>query len=274
MPLNIGDHLAETGHLTAAEHGAYLLLQMYYWIHSGLPAEEDAIRRISKMTSRQWLQSRSTLKALFGDGWRHPALDLGIRKAIEKSEVNAANARKSHTSRKKFAAQPQASPHTQQHLQPDSLPSGESSDPSPEVVINAGNRNSRSASRLDPNWILNAADEKVARDYGMSQTDIASELVKFRAHHAEKSSVSYDWSATWLKWCSRWDGKSKPIRPSASGEMIAKVHVKADTPQWKAWQTHLKETSGRGTPTDKSFGWYFDSEWPPSDPAGQQDAAA
>jgi uncharacterized protein YdaU (DUF1376 family) len=275
MPLNIGDYLAETGHLSAAEHGAYHLLRMYYWIHSRLPAEEDAIRRISRMTPRQWLQSRDVLKALFSEGWRHLALDLEIRKAIEISEVNSANARKSHANRKKFAAQPQANPHTQQHLQPDSLPSGESSPPSPEVVNNAGNRKSSSASGLDPNWTPNAADEKVAGDYGMSQTDISSELAKFRAHHAEKGFLSHDWSATWLKWCSRWDGKPKPIKPSIAGEVsaIQKVHVKVDTPQWEAWQTYCKNTTGKGTPTDKSFGWQFDSEWPPGHPLRQEDAA-
>jgi uncharacterized protein YdaU (DUF1376 family) len=276
MPLNIGDYLAETGHLTVAEHGAYLLLLMYYWTHSSLPAEEHAIRRISRMTSRQWSQSRDTLKALFGEGWRHPALDREIRKAIEISEVNAANARKSHANRKRFVANAQSNSHTQQHLQLDSLPSGESSAPSPEVGNNGGNRKSSSASRLDPHWTPNAADEKVARDYEMSQTDIASELAKFRAHHAERGFLSHDWSATWLKWCSRWDGKPKPIKPSVSGEVgaIKKVHVKTDTPQWKAWQTYLKEITGKGTPADKNFGWYFDREWPPGHPLGRQVAAA
>jgi uncharacterized protein YdaU (DUF1376 family) len=265
MPLKIGDYLAETAHLTVAEHGAYLLLLMYYWIHSGLAAEEDAIRRISRMTPRQWSQSRDVLKAFFDEGWRHPALDLEIRHALEISEVNSANARKSHANRKKFAAQPQANSHTQQHLQlqPNSLPSGESSPPSPEVSNHVGNQKSSSASRLDPTWTPNAADEKVARDYGMSQTDIARELAKFRAHHAEKGFLSHDWSASWLKWCSRWNGKPMPINPSIGGEVsaIQKVHVKADTPQWEAWQTYRKKTTGKGTPTDKHFGWYFDSEW-------------
>jgi uncharacterized protein YdaU (DUF1376 family) len=277
MPLNIGDYLAETGHLTVAEHGAYHLLRMYYWIHSSLPAEEGAIRRISRMTQRQWLQSRDVLKALFDEGWRHPALDDEIRKALETSGTNSANARKSHANRKKFAAQPQANSHTQQHLQlqTHSLPSGESGAPSPEVGDRVENPKSSAASRLDPNWTLNTADEKVARDYGMSQADIASEVAKFRAHHAEKGTLSHDWSASWLKWCSRWDGKSMPIKPPIGGDVSAvqKVHVKADTPEWEAWQTYRKKTTGKGTPTDKRFGWYFDSLWPPGHPLREEDAA-
>jgi uncharacterized protein YdaU (DUF1376 family) len=122
MPLNIGDYLSATGHLTVAEHGAYNLLRMYYWTHSGLPAEESAIRRISRMTSRQWSLSRDVLHALFGEGWRHLALDHEIRKAIEISEANSANARKSHANRKKSAVKSQVQSHTQQHLQKDSLP--------------------------------------------------------------------------------------------------------------------------------------------------------
>jgi uncharacterized protein YdaU (DUF1376 family) len=275
MPLNIGDYLSATGHLTVAEHGAYNLLRMYYWTHSGLPAEESAIRRISRMTTRQWSLSRDVLQALFGEGWRHPALDHEIQHAVEISEVNSANARKSHANRKKFAAQSQADSRSQQHLQlqTNSLPSGESSPPSQEVGSHVGK--SYSATTLDPNWTPNAADGNVASDYGMSHIDIASEVKKFRAHHAEKGSSSHDWSASWLKWCARWDGKSISTKPSTGDEAdtVRKVHVKADTPEWEAWQAYLKQTTGKGTPTDKNFGWYFESLWPPGYPLGEEDGA-
>ena len=45
----------------------------------------------------------------------------------------------------------------------------------------------------------------------------------------------------------------------AAVRAAAKVHVRIDTPQWRAWAKHL----GRTPMQDRNFGWYFDSEWPP-----------
>lgn len=96
MPLYVADYLADTAHLSAAEHGAYLLLIMHYWTKGKLPDDEDAIRRITRLTARQWSQSRDVLRSLFGDQWRHKRIDDELGKAIEKSKVNSANAKRSH----------------------------------------------------------------------------------------------------------------------------------------------------------------------------------
>jgi hypothetical protein len=65
MPLHIADYLADTGHLTATEHGAYMLLIMHYWQNGHLPANEKLIARVARMTADQWEESRDKLLSYF-----------------------------------------------------------------------------------------------------------------------------------------------------------------------------------------------------------------
>lgn len=67
MPLHIADYLADTGHLTATEHGAYLLLIMHYWQNGHLPENERVIARIAKLTPEQWEESRERLLLPFNN---------------------------------------------------------------------------------------------------------------------------------------------------------------------------------------------------------------
>lgn len=99
MPLYIADYLADTAHLSTTEHGGYLLLIMFYWTKGSLPKDEESIRRITRMTVRQWSQSRDVLRSLFGDDWRHKRCDHEIEQAVEKSKVNSANAKRRHSER-------------------------------------------------------------------------------------------------------------------------------------------------------------------------------
>jgi uncharacterized protein YdaU (DUF1376 family) len=99
MPLYVADYLADTAHLSTTEHGAYFLLIMHYWTKGGLPDNEEAIRRITRLTDRQWSRSCDLLRSLFLSNWRHKRIDIEIAKAIEKSRVNSANAHRRHSER-------------------------------------------------------------------------------------------------------------------------------------------------------------------------------
>lgn len=81
MPLHIENYLADTGHLTAAEHGAYMLLIMSYWRDGALPADERLIQRMSRLSKDEWAESRDIIAALFQDGWRHKRIDEELAKA-------------------------------------------------------------------------------------------------------------------------------------------------------------------------------------------------
>lgn len=89
MPFYIADYLADTGHLSTLEHGAYMLLIMHYWQHSRLPDDESKLARICRMTSAEWSASRETLADLFDDGWKHGRIDAEIERADEKYRKRA-----------------------------------------------------------------------------------------------------------------------------------------------------------------------------------------
>lgn len=68
-------------------------------------------------------------------------------------------------------------------------------------------------------------------------------------------------AVTWLNQ-QRWADHSAVVaeqQAQAAEHFASQVHVKADTPQWRAWAAYL----GKPPPQDRHFGWYFESEWPP-----------
>ena len=65
MPLHVAEYVADTTHLSTAEHGAYLLLIMHYWQNRGLPADDAKLARICRMSRDEFADSRETLMALF-----------------------------------------------------------------------------------------------------------------------------------------------------------------------------------------------------------------
>jgi uncharacterized protein YdaU (DUF1376 family) len=89
MPLYVADYLADTGHLSAAEHGAYLMLIMHYWRQGSLPVEDRTLQRISRMTGREWEKSRATIAAFFDADWRHGRIENELAKCQLKSNARA-----------------------------------------------------------------------------------------------------------------------------------------------------------------------------------------
>lgn len=214
MPLYIADYLAGTAHLNAAEHGAYLLLIMHYWSKGGLPDSEDAIRRITRMTARQWSQSRDLLKSLFDDDWKHRRIDAELAKAIEISQVNSANAREAHRKRKEAAANSHQRTHTPSPSQSPSLPAGENARARSDDV-------SRGAKvPIEPDWTPNDIERDIARDAGLTDPEISTNAQKFRAHYRANGEARANWTEQWRKWClDEKDRKPQAAEPVQSNEV-------------------------------------------------------
>ncbi|MBN9601830.1 MAG: hypothetical protein J0G33_02750 [Afipia felis] len=97
--------------------------------------------------------------------------------------------------------------------------------------------------------------------------DAASELCEAERKRGNIGTRFIPQAITWLNQ-QRWSDHAAVamVQALAAVENLSKkFHVKADTPQWRAWTAHL----GKPPPQDKDFGWYFDSEWPPMQHEGQ-----
>lgn len=67
MPLYVGDYLADTTHLSAEGHGAYLLLLMHQWRKGCIPSDPKEQARIVRLSGRAWRELSPTILAFFTD---------------------------------------------------------------------------------------------------------------------------------------------------------------------------------------------------------------
>jgi uncharacterized protein YdaU (DUF1376 family) len=97
MPLWIGDYLKDTAHLTVDQHGAYLLLLMAYWCRgSALPADDQYLARVVRVTPQKWRSIRQTIAAFFDErdgAWHSERADKELAKAQAGYERRAAAGR-------------------------------------------------------------------------------------------------------------------------------------------------------------------------------------
>ena len=89
MPLYVGDYLGDTGHLTTAQHGAYLLLMMHYWRKGDLPDDDRQLSKITKLPLKTWCEYRPTLQDFFCEGWKHKRIDVELAKMMRVSQQRA-----------------------------------------------------------------------------------------------------------------------------------------------------------------------------------------
>ena len=89
MPLYVGDYLGDTGHLTTAQHGAYLLLMMHYWRKGELPDDNSQLAKITKLPLRTWCDYHPVLQNFFHDGWKHKRIDMELERMMRVSEKRA-----------------------------------------------------------------------------------------------------------------------------------------------------------------------------------------
>ena len=89
MPLYVGDYLADTTHLDGVESGAYLHLLMAMWRAGGkLPATDDKLAKLTKLTPKQWATVKPAVLEFFtrrGASISHRRLTKEMAKYHDKS---------------------------------------------------------------------------------------------------------------------------------------------------------------------------------------------
>jgi uncharacterized protein YdaU (DUF1376 family) len=140
MPLDIDAYLADTGHLSVIEHGAYMLLIMRYWKDGGLPDDEERVRVFSRLSPSQWAESRANIAAFFDDHWHHKRIDAELAKA---SEIIA--------KRKSAGQQRHSKPpaHAEQVLTPIPLPEPRQKEDTPQAQQPLASRGRAELDRLE-----------------------------------------------------------------------------------------------------------------------------
>lgn len=193
MPLYVADYLADTGHLSAAEHGAYLLLIMHYWQNGALPNEDRRLARIARMSPAEWEDSRETLADLFSKNWTHKRIDEELVAAEEISAKAKAKAEKrwgkSGNAAGDAAALPQHMPQECQSQSPTTI----------EAIAPIVERAKRKT-RISENWQPSVAGLEAAAKRGLTSQALQRERSRFVAHHISKGNVMASWDHAWITW--------------------------------------------------------------------------
>jgi uncharacterized protein YdaU (DUF1376 family) len=244
MPLHIDDYIRDTDHLSATEHGAYLLLIMKYWRDGGLPADEGLIRRYAKLSVEQWAESRDVLAALFDDGWRHKRIDAELQKAAEIIE-------KRRTAGKNTQFKGKSSANAEQ--MPEHVPS-KSTAPltnnlSEKEAPNGASK--KRATRLPADWVIPDDWLQEAIAAGMTRERALSEAERMKNWSlSSKNGVKLDWRAAWRNW---FKDKLEAPSPRAASPPSDRDRMNATLDQIISGSRHDSDDSGNWRSIEGSF---------------------
>lgn len=194
MPLSIDDYMADTGHLTVEEHGAYLMLIMRYWKKGGLPDDDRLVQRYAMMSDDQWVKSRDILLAFFYDGWRHKRIDAELSKADEIIEKRRKAAYSMHDKRTMDAS----AVHVHSKSSDTRVPPRTYNQEIEKEEPNGSSK--KRGCRIPVDFV---PDQEWAIANGMSQPQAISEAANFCDYWTAKAGAAatkLDWPATWRTW--------------------------------------------------------------------------
>jgi hypothetical protein len=116
-------------------------------------------------------------------------------------------------------------------------------------------------------------DLNVALSRGMSRKRAETQAAKFKNYWMAKSgrdAVKLDWEKTWENWVISDLERNPPDAKPEERDDLGGFYAPADSPQLEAWDQFGLRTKGRRYPRDRSGGWRFPDEWPPTQQAAAE----
>lgn len=213
MPLYIGDYLADTMHLNAQEHGAYLLMIMHYWRSGPLLDSDDFLAKISRTTPLEFKRKvrNAVLPFFSSENGRltHKRVDqeMAVARANkdQKSQAGKASAaaralqRKSNERSTDVDTDVATAYPTESQRRVNPSPS-----PSPEEEKEGSLRDPKKAPqgcRLPDDWTPGERGKEFAVALGLEPQALFNEFRDYWMALPGQRGRKTDWDATWRNRC-------------------------------------------------------------------------
>lgn len=221
MPLWTDAYLADTRHLSAAEHGAYLLLMMEAWRRPScsLPDDDNLLSRLACMSHNEWGAAKDAVMAFWTlDGksktWKQKRLSKEHEYLQEKRKKNRVAAAKRWNDTEKDTANGYANA-MPKASQPTPTPTPPKKEPS------VPKKGTRIPDEFEPDL-----DAAVAA--GLRPERALSEAAKFKAYWQAATgakATKMSWPKTWEVWFrTAIDRQGGPRSSQAQGKSAFRQH--------------------------------------------------
>jgi uncharacterized protein YdaU (DUF1376 family) len=202
LPLFTDAFLADTGHLSAQETGAYLLLMMMAWRSPDcrIPDDDLKLARWARLDRRTWLKVKATVLefwALESGFWTQKRLSKEreiVSKRAEVARQNGVHGGRPKSLENDDPPNPTGSARDTQTKAPNPNPISKGSSLRSEPPL------SSRATRLPTDWQPDEGDRTFCRNLGWTESQIDEAASEFRDYWAGvpgAKGCKLDWPATW-----------------------------------------------------------------------------